>query len=45
MKNCLNCEHYDFNDYLRGFGTCEYQDKDFPAEHNCNIVENLTREV
>jgi hypothetical protein len=34
---CLNCRFYDFNHYLDGYGTCEPQDEDFPADHSCNL--------
>jgi hypothetical protein len=34
---CLNCNNFDFNDYIHGYGTCELQDRDYPASHDCNI--------
>lgn len=37
---CINCKRYDFNDYIHGFGTCEYQDEDFKVDHDCNIPNN-----
>lgn len=35
--NCYNCNHFDKNDYVHGYGTCELQDIDYRIDHNCNI--------
>ena len=49
---CLNCKHFDFNDYLHGFGTCEPLDQDFPADTECqcpqselDLIERLQAEA
>lgn len=35
--NCYSCKLFDKNDYIRGYGTCEPQDKDFHVSHECNL--------
>jgi len=37
--NCLNCTFYDKNDIANAYGTCEPQDEDFHATHECNLDE------
>ena len=37
---CLNCSHFDFNDYLHGYGTCEPLDEDFRADTECKCPES-----
>lgn len=48
---CLNCNHFDFNDCVHGFGTCESLDADFKAYHECTcpksellLIEKLQKE-
>lgn len=38
--SCISCAFFDFNDYLRGYGTCEPQDEDFQADHECNLSKS-----
>lgn len=38
--NCYNCNHYDKNDYVHCYGTCELQDVDFRIDHKCNIEKD-----
>ena len=42
---CLGCRFYDFNHYLCGYGTCEPQDEDFPADHECNLSDEEVRDL
>ena len=35
--NCLCCSFYDKNDPINAWGTCEPQDEDFHATHECNF--------
>ena len=43
--NCINCRFYDKNDMVHSYGTCEPQDKDFHATHECNLSEEELREI
>jgi len=43
--NCLNCSYYDKNDAVHAWGTCEPQDEDFPATHECNMTDGEIREL
>ena len=50
-KYCIQCFHYDPNDPIHAFGTCEILDEDFHATHICTcppeeiqLVEALQRE-
>ncbi len=36
---CLGCSHYDKNDPVHCFGTCEIQDQDFRCTHECDVPE------
>ncbi len=42
---CLNCPHYDFNDYIHGYGTCEPQNEDFRADHECTMPADELRDI
>jgi len=37
--NCLGCRFFDKNDPHHAWGTCEPQDEDFHATHECNLTE------
>lgn len=37
-KTCYSCDHFDKNDPLHGYGTCELQDADFRLNHACNLT-------
>ena len=48
---CANCNHFDNNDYMNAFGTCEILDEDFHVTHECScppeeikLVESLQTE-
>ena len=36
---CLSCILYDKNDPLHCYGTCEPQDMDYHATHECNLPD------
>jgi len=50
-RNCYNCNHYDKNDHINAFGTCEILDADFHCTHLCScpnseieLIESLQKE-
>jgi len=43
--NCLYCNFYDKNDQAHAWGTCEPQDKDFHAAHECNLTDEEIKEI
>ncbi len=42
---CLCCSFYDKNDAINAWGTCEPQDEDFHATHECNLNTEDIREL
>lgn len=42
---CINCRFYDKSDMANSYGTCEPQDEDFHATHECNLSENELIEI
>ena len=46
---CINCNHYDMNDPVHCYGTCEPQEIDFRCDHECNLnpkeFERIHKEI
>lgn len=42
---CLSCYYYDKNDTNYAWGTCEPQDIDFHAIHECNLTDKEILEI
>lgn len=40
MNKCCNCIHFDMNDIVHCYGTCEIMDEDFPVYHECSCDKN-----
>ena len=39
-RKCWSCSHYDANDYIYCFGTCEILDEDLHATSECICPED-----